>query len=725
MVQLDDSQREFIKAPDDQNIRLLAPAGCGKTLCLLHRCKYLAETSSGKPRFLIVTFTRPARDELRSRLSIDSEFASMLDQVEINTLNAWGWRRLREQKQTHSPKLFKKGEYRAKMENLLQPIWKQHKQISDVLKSNNQRIRNQAPKRLMEVVDSVMSLGFDHVRHADLPSFQGHWDELVSHGLDWKLQEQEDILCEYGVFERRTESKGLKQRQVEFFEAFYRFWREAAQHLYDSSMFTYECQKYFAYQDEQTKLEQRRFLSGAASYNHVFVDEFQDINPLDLALVRAIVKRSNATLTIAGDDDQAIYEWRGATPEYILEPQTYIGMPYDTRILGVNYRSPANIVERSQLLIKNNERRVDKEIRADNPSLAEIEILPVISISDALEFVHSYIDSSVDCGISPEDIAIISRKRSQIIPYQVYFASKKVAFSAAEDLQVFLSDTFERLMDILAIKHEANSPQRLTKVADGIMSLCRFANWQPLSKKDRFELRKYILECHPSRVYDAIDSLANYRGRLKGKNEDGKTSLAMADTIRAFIEADTVSDALLALSDRFPGLQYDFVKSEEDIFFAGPPFEHLAEFALRYGRDYDSFIDDIELAKATLVKTPPVKAVQLMTAFRAKGKEFRRVILLDVEQGIWPSRNAHTPEQLEGERRVFYVAFTRVRERVTMLLRKDAVPSPYIQELGLRYHSLHNMINVHFADLIGRNSDVGATHTRIPKTFDLYLPLRL
>ncbi|MCY3832347.1 MAG: ATP-dependent helicase [Chloroflexi bacterium] len=685
MVQLDESQRAFIEAPVDQNIRLLAPAGCGKTLCLLYRCKFLAEQfPSRSQRFLIVTFTRAARDELRSRLNEGSEFTGIRDQVEINTLNAWGWRRLREQKQTHSAKIFKKNTYRMKMENLLQPVWKKHERVSSTLQSKNPKIRNQSPKKLMEVIDSIMSLGFDHVRHADLPNFLSHWDELTSQGLEWKLEEQENILLEYGILESRLTSTVQHARQEEFYEAFYLFWREATQHLFESSMFTYECQKYFAYQDEQTKLEQGRLLSGAASYDHVYVDEFQDINPLDLALVRAIAKRSDATVTISGDDDQAIYEWRGATPEYILEPQAYFGTQYDTFTLGVNYRSPANIVERSQLLIKHNDRRVDKQIRADNPALATIEEQHVESISYALEFVHSFVESSIANGTSSEQIALISRKRSQIIPYQIYFASEKIAFCAAEDLQIFLSETFERLIDIITIKYESSNRQRLTKVADGIMSLCRFVKFYPLSKNDRFTLRQHIVHCHPRSVSDAIDSLSQYRGRLKGKNEDGETSREVANTIRKFIEADSVSDALLALSDHFLGLQYDFNKSEEDLFFAGPPFEHLAEYAMRYGRDYDSFIDDIELAKATLVKTPPVEAVQLMTAFRAKGKEFAKVVLLDVEDEIWPCKNVQTPEQLEGERRVFYVAFTRAREQVTMLLRKGAVPSPYIQELGLR-----------------------------------------
>ena len=80
--------------------------------------------------------------------------------------------------------------------------------------------------------------------------------------------------------------------------------------------------------------------------------------------------------------------------------------------------------------------------------------------------------------------------------------------------------------------------------------------------------------------------------------------------------------------------------------------------------------------------------LHLMTALRAKGKEFDTVILLDVNDGIWPNRNAQTPEQKEAERRVFYVAFTRAQKRVVMLVcsrvgTRAAIPSPFINELGL------------------------------------------
>lgn len=82
------------------------------------------------------------------------------------------------------------------------------------------------------------------------------------------------------------------------------------------------------------------------------------------------------------------------------------------------------------------------------------------------------------------------------------------------------------------------------------------------------------------------------------------------------------------------------------------------------------------------------RPIHLMTALRAKGKEFDTVILLDVNDDIWPNRNAKTPAQREAERRVFYVAFTRAKKRILMFVsnnyrNRKALPSPFIDELGL------------------------------------------
>lgn len=687
MIQLDDSQRAFVEAPVDANIRLLAPAGCGKTLCLLHRCKWLAEQSSSNQSFLIVTFTRAARDELRSRVNEDPDFSSIRDQIEITTLNSWGFRQIK--READSPKLItSRKDFHFAMSNQLRPVWRDHEMVKSAIQNRNRWKRANAPRNLMDMIDALKTLGFDHKRLVSYDAFERHWLELERQGLGWRLQTLIDQLIKFDVMNEAAKNAD------DFFYAFYRFWLAATERLIDEETFSLEDQKYFAYQNEQTHVDNRSILSGAAAYDHVFVDEFQDINPLDLAMTRAMVKRRRATLTIAGDDDQAIFEWRGATPEYILDPAKYFGRAFETHTLATNYRSPANIVQRSQQLIKHNDRRVPKQISAHESTSAVIEILRLETLPGALQRVQKLIADSVSEGTSPSRIALISRKRAQIIPYQVFFASKDIPFCAAEDLQVFLSETFERLIRLLTCKEYADRRSSVSNVLNDIIFFCDYVKRYPLNKKTKFALRKALQSNRPRSIRDGVTALAAYRGELKGKNTDGETSLEMAGAVLCFLDAKSVTDALVSLSRDFEGFKFDFGKAEEDIFFADPPFFHLAEYARQYKDDFACFVDDIEAAKDTLVYTPPFdddvgsadllkQPIHLMTALRAKGKEFDKVVLLDVEDGIWPNRNARSEQQLEAERRVFYVAFTRAREQVTMLLREGAVPSPYIQELGL------------------------------------------
>lgn len=689
MNMLDASQIEFCQAPVG-NIRLLAPAGCGKTLCLLHRCKHLSETQ-GRARFLIVTFTVAAKQELAARVNEDAQFAGLRDSVEITTLNAWGWRRLRET--SFNPKLItSRDDYHFTMLNQLQGVWQNY----DAVKESVQKRRSSAPRDLMNLIDTFKSLGFDHERHITFEAFSEHIDWLHQQGLTWRVYEQFGQLVRLDILDGDlgNASPISEEDRMRVYGSFFEFWRAATEHLISNATFTLEDQKYAAYLDERNKLGSGSILRGAARRDHVLVDEFQDINPLDLALVKAIATRNRATVTIAGDDDQAIFEWRGATPDYILEPEKFFGAKFDTHILETNYRSPANVVDLSQKLIQNNSRRVNKKIAANSSDNALIEVRSPGDLLETMGYVHRLVQEASKTGSSPSRIALIGRKRAQIIPYQVYFASQDVPFCAAEDLQIFLSGAFDRLLELLEIRADDSRAARRRSV-DNAIKLCNLAKRYPLSRADRESVRSHLVRANPRSLAHAANALAEYSGRLKGPNNDGAMSKSMADAIRRFLNADTVSETLLALSEEFEGLQFDLGKAEDDIFFIDPPFAQLAEFAWGYGDDYDKFIDDIERAKEQLTYIPPYeenpkdevwrRPLHLMTALRAKGKEFDTVVLLDVHDDMWPSKYAVTEAQLEAERRVFYVAFTRARKRVVILLNNRFGPvSPYIGELGLR-----------------------------------------
>ncbi|CAN5564347.1 hypothetical protein BH11ARM2_BH11ARM2_13550 [soil metagenome] len=697
LTSLDESQRRFCEASVG-NTRLLAPAGCGKTLSLLFRCAYLAEQARPqKQRFLIISFTRAAQEELSSRVNEDSRISGLRDQVNITTLNSWGFRRLKDV--TAYPRLVTtKDDFHFTVKNALQPVWSNHERVKAAIEAKP----NMVPKKIMDLLDGFKSIGFDHTRHTNLDTFLARNTELRNQGLGSMLDGIHDELTKLGILEKVTK-KGTEQTKGgdrEVYKAFYRFWRDATEHLIDSSTFTLEDQKYYAYLDERQKLEEGKLNQGIAKWDHVFVDEFQDINPLDLALIKAITERNRATLTIVGDDDQALFEWRGATPEYILDPQKYFGTPFLTYTLDTNYRSPKNIVERSQLLIAHNERRVKKDTRAFQTTEAEINVREVEDLEEGMNVVVAEVERARNEGSSPSRVAIIGRKKAQLIPYQIYFASKEIPFCAAEDLQVFMSKAFERLVKLLMIRVKVDERQMRSQIVDDTMELCSLIKRYPLSKADREELRRYLTSKIPLNTAVASEALFDYKGKLKGK-ADGSVSSTMAEAIGAFLKAPTVSDALLVMSERFEGLQIDLGKAEDDVFFNDPPFGQLAEYAERYREDFGAFIDDIDLAKQQLVYLPPYddddagvcddlykRPLHLMTAIRAKGKEFDSVVLLDFNDTVWPNKNAKTPEQKEAERRVCYVAFTRAKKRITMIVadrlgRKEANPSPYLEELGL------------------------------------------
>lgn len=690
---LDEFQLPFCTDPR-RALRLLAPAGSGKTHSLLWRCLHQWEQpAKTKPRFLLFTFTKAARDELRDRLRSDPSLRPISGVVEVSTLNAWGFRRLKSK--SHNLRLLTSSQDMFfAVNNILQPVWSKHKRIEKLLKET--KARNRAAKVIMDVMDGLKSLGFRHDQHHKVNEFVQHLAWLKQAGLGSYYNGLIQKLADIEIIDPKSPNITLDLEKH-----FLKFWHEASKLMRQMAVITLEDQKYWTWLELEESLAEGKFTTGMHRFDHVLVDEFQDVNCLDLRLLQSIAAVNKAELTVVGDDDQAIYEWRGASPEFILKPDDYVGSGFATHILSRNYRSPRNIVLLSQQLIRHNKRRVDKEIIPHSKVDAKVEVIGMSSLSETIDFVVAEVRAML---ANPEikKVAIIGRKRGQIIPYQIVFASHNIPFYAAEDLQVFLSTAFGEMKDILGIKARAGAgPIPGFDPIQDLVRLCDNVKRFPLSKTDRAALLRHLQSERPRTLPAAVTCLRAYTGTLKGTNQDGRMSQAYADAVQALLEAATVAGSIRALSDHFDGLQKDYGKSTEDIFYTDPPFLHLSEFAERYGSDYGAFYEDIEKAISTLARipddddteqqqaTPDWKLpLHLMTALRAKGKEFDVVILLDVNQEIWPSKLAETPDQLEQERRVFYVAMTRARKRLMMLvndhlLGRPVLPSPYLAEMGL------------------------------------------
>jgi DNA helicase-2/ATP-dependent DNA helicase PcrA len=692
--QLDNYQNAFCHS-NAKGIRLLAPAGSGKTLSLLWRCKWVFEQKKGSAKFLIFTFTRAARDELKKRLA-QPAFSEVRSSIEIATLNSWGFRRVRQNH--HSPKLHTTEADRSFcVQNALQPIWRNHEIIQKAIAYQ----KFAAGKTTMNLLDLLKSLGFRH--SATLDENLEHLKHLRELGLGPLVE---------AAF-RDLRGVGVQIDDLffdELFQKFLCFWSEAVDHLIGQSLFTLDDQKYVAWIDILEQIASGKRPVGGARYTHILVDEFQDINPLDLYLINSICELHDSDITIVGDDDQAIFEWRGATFQYIVNPEKHLKRKLSTYILERNYRSPKNIVHHSQLLIKRNKFRVPKNVIAIQQTDAIIEVKAKPDFHKSIDYVLEIIKDfrkKIKSGKLPKEskIAILSRKRAQLIPYQILLASEEIPFCAAEDLHVFLSNAFESLSDLLEVAEAARSDRaRPRRIIDDILSLASIVKRYPLSKADRSSLAAFLGSKSIKSYAQALDLLESYAGPLKGGNEQKSMSKSFSSSIRSVIQAESVSDILDAASG-MQGMEKDYGKSTEDIFFADPPFFYLSRFAGRYGDDISSFINDLDKAKTQLAQVPVdedeearalrensddvwARPVHLMTALRAKGKEFDTVVMLDVNDGIWPSVHAETDMQKEQERRLFYVAMTRAKRRLVLTLSgridtKVMMRSPFISEAGL------------------------------------------
>ena len=686
MTNLDQSQQAFCRS-NRHNIRLLAPAGCGKTLSLLYRCRELAQRSSKSERFLIVTFTKSAAAELKERITVDSQFDCLIGKTTINTLNAYGWRQIREN--VRNPKLLtKSSDYHFAMLNQLRRSWLENQHIEPVVTKGRR-----APRRILEIIDNLKSMGFDHTIHINRDKVYSHLQDLERQGLEWRIKEQFELLTQLGVLDSSgvDKNEGRSRNRRAFYDRFFTFWRKGCEELLKQLTFTFEDQKYWAYlhlKGHDSEGKRKRPISGAARYDHILVDEFQDINPLDLGLVKAIRERHRATLTIVGDDDQAIFEWRGATPEYILNPDMYFDVKFRNYQLQINYRSPKEIVNLSQKLIKNNQNRVPKNVSpSTNASSANIEIKRMSGISERLKLVTDIVQK-----IEPERVAVIGRLRRQLIPFQIYFADEGAPFQTAADLDVFRSNAFDQLIELLEIWNRSDNERRSSKAVDDAIKLCNLVYRYPLSKQNRTDLHRHLDNYKPRTTTEAIDAIQSYQGpNLKSK--DGY--LKMYQSANSFMSASTLSIGIESISDNFRGLNFDWERAEDDIWYTDPPLKQLAEIADKGTLDADQLIDRLERARDQIQEYQNIEEdkdnsseyelmrppLNLMTAHRAKGKEFNTVIILDVDDKTWPNRN-NTIREIEAERRLFYVAFTRASKNILMLVENDAPLSQFVYELS-------------------------------------------
>ena len=676
------SQKRFCKMPVKKNIRLLAPAGAGKTFSLLCRCKYIVNEAEKKnditPHFLIISFTRSARLELEKRIKEDESFHDI--KATIRTLNSWGW----EQIKKPGKELISSKKAKANLVlHDLQPVLKKYPNIQNITKGPS-KISKAAD--IIEFMDLLKSLGFTHTMTQN--DYKANVKVLKDLGLQSILEDGYETL--YALEGIQAEPEKMKQTRVkEYFE----FWKKAVVYLDSVGRYTFEDQKYWARMFFEKQILDKKYPSANSRYTHIMVDEFQDINPLDMALLNAAslyhgIKGKKTSITVLGDDDQAIFGWRGSTPKYILHPENYFNVDFTTAVLDTNYRSPKDIVALSNKLLSYNKDREPKEMKSGSKGRARIKVIrtkKVVSSIDSTVKTLKTLLNDEKCS----SIALIGRKQTTLFPYQILLSSDGISYYVDYDIDIFEGEAMQSLQAIIQTVYRAKDND-VDNPINSIISILEKIDRYSMTSKERDEISSYLLDSKGATFDEVLEKLKAYPVNIK-KNI---SAIEAYEIIKELVDSKTVYDFMGLVLTKLGGLEKDYTKKEIDNHYKEPQFFRLKEISKKYGEDFRQFYRDIELARANVEKSrirskdESEKAydeiagirIHLMTATRSKGHEYDAVIVLDADDDVWPNRLS---DDIEEERRLFYVALSRAKKYLYFITSDDRLESRFLLETRL------------------------------------------
>ena len=377
-------------------------------------------------------------------------------------------------------------------------------------------------------------------------------------------------------------------------------------------------------------------------FDFLMVDEFQDTNSLQLELVRLITPSGNNVMVV-GDDMQSIYAFRGANHENILKfPQLFPGCKVIT--LEQNYRSQPSLLDFSNQIIANALTRYDKQLWSDKP----VGPLPVVGkFMDAGEeaaFVADEIQRYTETGVPNEQVAVLTRNARGSEHVELELTIRGIPYVVVGGVKFIERKHVKDILAYLKIAHNMKdqiSWHRVLKLLPGIG--VRTAEKILLFLEDG-----NILEYSPGAKYEqtvrklgqVINDIADDQVSLPEKFERIKSHYYP-------ILESTDKDAEVKKKDieLLQGMSSGYVSLDEFLaeLILNPPSKKLVNRV-------DPLIDETD-----------EKPVTISTIHSAKGLEWHTVFVIQVLEGIIPSSKAVTEEEVEEERRMFYVACTRAK----------------------------------------------------------------
>ncbi len=585
---------------------VLAGPGSGKTLVITQRVRYLIEAYHVRPQeILVITFTKAAAQEMQSR------FQALSRQRGVTF-----------------------GTFHAVFFHILKYAY--HYSAANIL----------TEEKKYQILQRLLSESGLH--------FEDEKETLSEIASEISVVKNEQIPLEHYY------SKSCPE---EVFRGFYRKYeemhrREGLLDFDDMMTMTYEL------------LTQRTDILAAwqRHYRYILVDEFQDINLLQYAILRLLADPER-NLFIVGDDDQSIYRFRGAKPEIMLNfPKDY---PDAKQIvLDRNFRSVASVIRAAQLVIRENTKRFAKRAVHVRKGQGQIDIREFSGQEHESLYLIKKVQESLAGGIPPNEIAVLYRTNQGARPY----AERLMEFNIPFEMRDALPNIYEHWIakDLFAYLHLARE------------RLDRAEFLQVMNRPKRYIAR------------DAIDAKVISLETLRTYYEDKDWMLDRIDRLELDLRMLKDMAPYAAVNYIRYGMNYEEYLQEYAKARRMKP-EELTDIldeiqdGCRPFKTVEAWYEHLTAYKERLLEQRGKKerdpdAITLATLHSAKGLEFQEVFLVDVNEGTIPHRKASMEADLEEERRLFYVGMTRAKDRLHLFYVRERYgkrvePSVFLEPL--------------------------------------------
>lgn len=422
-------------------------------------------------------------------------------------------------------------------------------------------------------------------------------------------------------------------------------------------------------------------------YRYILVDEYQDTNLAQYAIVRAL-SISHSNLAVTGDPDQSIYGWRGANLNNILDFEKDFDGVNVVR-LEQNFRSTPNVLRAADQLISYNRRRKPKQLFTEKPDGLPVRLVMYPSGQDEADEIAKRIADATKSGRRrPMDFAVFYRINALSRQFEHAMRRARVPYQVVSGLEFYQR---KEIKDILAYLHLLNNPQndvaflRIVNIPPRGIGKKTLGRLTAHARRHRLPLLEAARECQL--VETISKSIAGKIARFVTMY-DGMTKHAHGElfTLMQCIVQDSGYRVWLLES----GSEEDEARLEniEELLTAAGEFddEHAEEDNL-----LELFLEQTSLVSDTDAWEQDNDKVSLMTLHAAKGLEFPVVYVVATEDGLLPhERSREDPDELEEERRLLFVGMTRAQEELQLSLSqyrafrgqfRPSIPSQFLMEL--------------------------------------------